>query len=140
VARKYHANAQGNFLILTAPGAVAPVTPALSQTEHDGVRLMTTDQNTRIETRQAIRTRYAGPTNTRGSRIIVTDSRYFDEPRNRHVHYWDYEADANENHARAAQEFLNRFYGDKNEVPRYVIDGPGLCFDDDFYFTWRAAK
>jgi hypothetical protein len=104
-------------------------------------RLMTTDQNTRIETRQAIRTRYAGPTNTRGSRIIVTDSRYFDDPRRRHTYDWDHARDVNENHAQAAQEFLDRYHnatryhGNKN-----VIDGPGLCFDDDFYWTWRAAK
>ena len=97
---------------------------------------MTTQQDNRTETRQAIRTRYAGPTNTRGSQIIVTDSRYFDRPRNRHIHDWDYEIDADENHARAAQEFLDRFHTDH----AHVIDGPGLCFDDDFYFTWRAAK
>lgn len=97
---------------------------------------MTCKQNNRTETRAAIRTRYVGPTNTRGSRIIVTNSRYFDDPRWRHTYNWDYGRDVNENHAQAAQEFLDRFHTDH----AHVIDGPGLCFDDDFYWTWRAAK
>tara|TARA_R100001082_G_C4355972_1_gene156909 strand:- start:954 stop:1262 length:309 start_codon:yes stop_codon:yes gene_type:complete len=102
---------------------------------------MTTQQDNRTETRAAIRTRYAGPTNSRGSRIIVTDSKFFDEARQRHTYDWDHALDVNENHAQAAQEFLDRYHnstryhGNKN-----VIDGPGLCFDNDFYWTWRAAE
>ena len=87
-------------------------------------------------TRAAIRTRYAGPPNSRGSRIIVTDSRFFDEARQRHTYDWNHALDVNENHAQAAQEFLDRFHTDYT----HVIDGHGLCFDDDFYWTWRAAK
>lgn len=46
---------------------------------------------------QAIRTKFAGPTNTRGSRIIAT-SHY-----GRTVFAYDYELDLDTNHARAAE-------------------------------------
>lgn len=100
---------------------------------------MTTQQDNKTETRPAIRTRYAGPTNSRGARIIVTDKA------RRLIHDWDHALDVTENHAQAAQEFLDRHYNairylDERVPNKIVIDGPGLYFDDDFYWTWRVAK
>lgn len=52
--------------------------------------------------RQAISTRYRGPTNTRGSRIIVT------APAGRIVVPYDHALSAYGNHAAAAQAFADR--------------------------------
>jgi hypothetical protein len=46
---------------------------------------------------QAIRTKFAGPTNTRGSRIIATSYKA------RSTFPYDYELDLDANHARAAE-------------------------------------
>jgi len=52
--------------------------------------------------RQAIRTRYAGPTDTRGARIIATAQA------GRVVVPWDYALDPAENHAAACAAYANR--------------------------------
>ena len=86
-------------------------------------------------TRAAIRTRYAGPTNSRGSRIIVTDSRFFDEARQRHTYDWNHALDVNENHAQAAQAWFDKF-NDHNAT----IKGAGLSYDGDYYWTWECGQ
>ena len=47
---------------------------------------------------QAIETRYAGPTNHAGSRVIATAA-----AGQRHVHHWDYSINHTDNHLAAAE-------------------------------------
>ena len=86
---------------------------------------------TNTSTRGALRTRYHGPTNFKGSRIIVThtlkDRRY--------TYHWNYALDVSENHAAAAQEYLDKFHDHSDQ-----IDGPGLCFDDDYFWAWKHGE
>tara|TARA_B100001123_G_scaffold357448_1_gene411677 strand:- start:431 stop:706 length:276 start_codon:yes stop_codon:yes gene_type:complete len=86
---------------------------------------------TNTSTRGALRTRYHGPTNYRGSRIIVT------HPVNgkRYTYDWNYALDVSENHAAAAQEYLDKFHDHSDQ-----IDGPGLCFDDDYFWAWKHGE
>ena len=53
--------------------------------------------------RQAIETRYLGPTNYRGARIVAV------APAGRLVISWDHELSVDENHAKAAQLFADRY-------------------------------
>ena len=96
---------------------------------------MTTTQDNRTETRAAIRTRYAGPTNSRGSRIIASAKWFSDQRPRRITYHWDYALDVAENHAAAAQAWLDRFndYG-------ATIEGPGLNYDGDYHWTWSVAQ
>jgi hypothetical protein len=48
---------------------------------------------------QAIETRYVGPTNTRGSRVIATNA----AKSVRHIHHWDYALSVTANHYAAAE-------------------------------------
>ena len=79
-----------------------------------------------IITRSAIRTRYHGATNYTGARISATDG-------NKRIFFpYDYSKNVNENHCAAAQTFF-----DKDE--RFNIEvkkGSGLCFKNDYYWTW----
>lgn len=86
---------------------------------------------TDTNTRGALRTRYHGPTNYRGSRIIVT------HPVNgkRYTYDWNYALDVSENHAAAAQEYLDKFH-----PANTTVDGPGLCFDDDYFWAWKHGE
>ena len=78
--------------------------------------------------RSAIRTRYHGPTNTRGSRFIATDGK------NRVTVPYDYGLDSTENHSAAAQAFL-----DKHNPFETKLVANGLCFDNDYYWTWKVT-
>ena len=84
-----------------------------------------------IETRSAIRTRVHGPTNTGGTKISVTGGPEDRKPRRLFVG-WDYSLNHDQNHAVAAQAWLNKF----NEFDA-TVDGPGLYFGGDYYFTWK---
>ena len=75
----------------------------------------------------AIRTRFMGPTDTKGTRIRVIDGGRSE----RHTMNWDFALSHGENHAAAAQEWLNLY------IPGSRIDWPGLVFDGDYYFTWE---
>tara|TARA_R110002167_G_scaffold287052_1_gene491952 strand:- start:215 stop:490 length:276 start_codon:yes stop_codon:yes gene_type:complete len=75
--------------------------------------------------RGAIRTRYYGPTNTKGSRFIATNGK------NRVTMAYDYALNTTENHAAAAQAFLKRHNCFES---RLVKDA--LCFDNDYFWTW----
>lgn len=79
----------------------------------------------------SIRTRYAGPTNTRGSRIIVTEDRWGDDAPRRVTVGWDHALNATQNHAAAAQAWLDKH----NAGAR--VKTPGLEFAHDCYFTWE---
>jgi len=85
-------------------------------------------------TRSAIRARYTGPTNYRGTRVIVSDGGMLSsgKPR-RTTHDWNYELNHSENYAVAAQKWLDQ------HNPGATIRGPGLVFDHDYYFTWKTA-
>jgi hypothetical protein len=78
--------------------------------------------------RSAIRTRYHGPTNTRGSRFIATDGV------NRITVPYNYDTDKTENHCIAAQAFL-----DKHNPYETKLNTNALCFDNDFYWTWKIT-
>ena len=89
---------------------------------------------THTNTRGALRTRYHGPTNYRGSRIIVTYP-VKGINRNRYTYDWNYALDVSENHAAAAQEYLDKFH-----PANTTVDGPGLCFDDDYFWAWKHGE
>jgi hypothetical protein len=78
--------------------------------------------------RSAIRTRYHGPTDTRGSRFIATDGE------NRITVSYDYSLDHIENHAATAQAFL-----DKHNPFETKLVTNALCFDNDYYWTWEVT-
>jgi hypothetical protein len=86
--------------------------------------------------RAAIRTRFVGPTNTRPSRVIVSDDGLFDKavkPR-RKVVSWDYRLNTAENHIAAAQVWLDL------HNPGVSVVEPGLSFENDYYWTWEGAR
>jgi hypothetical protein len=80
-------------------------------------------------TRASIRTRYLGPTNHRGARIAVTSDNVFAEPI-RIMIDWDHSLSTAENHAAAAQSWLDRHNPGQQVVP------PGLSFNGDYFWTW----
>ena len=82
-------------------------------------------------TRASIRTRYAGPTNTRGSRIIVTEDSWGDHRPRKVIVSWDYALNPTQNHVAAAQAWLDTH----NAGAR--VETPGLEFAHDCYFTWE---
>jgi len=89
-----------------------------------------------FDTRASIRTRYAGPTDTLGSRITASD----DWPpsgegstRRRVTVSWDYGLDTPDNHHRAAVEWLACYR------PGATIAGPGLAFGGDYFWTWDGG-
>jgi len=86
------------------------------------------------DTRAAIRTRYAGPTDSRGSRIIVTAKWWSGHKSRRAIYDWDHALEPKENHAAAAQKWLNKY----NTYGATVVP-PGLNYDGDYYWTWTAA-
>jgi hypothetical protein len=76
----------------------------------------------------AIRTRYHGPTNTKGSRFSAT----YDG--NRVTVSYDYGLNPTENHCIAAQAFL-----EKHNPFETKLETNALCFDNDFYWTWKMT-
>lgn len=86
-----------------------------------------------ITARSSIRTRYHGPTNTQGSRISA-----FDGKRRIYVPY-AYQCNLDQNHAHAAQVFLNKHYNNKILPPCEVDPSSGLSFNADYYWTWNFS-
>ena len=76
----------------------------------------------------AIRTRYHGPTNTRGSRFVATDGE------NRVTVPYDYSCGSTENHCIAAHAFLVKY----NPYETKLVTN-ALCFDNAFYWTWEIT-
>ena len=76
----------------------------------------------------AIRTRYYGPTDTKGSRFIATDGE------NRMVVSYDYSLGVTDNHAAVAQAFLT-----KHNPYETKLETTAAYFDDDFYWTWEIT-
>ncbi len=83
------------------------------------------------DTRASIRTRFRGPTNYKGPRIIVTDDGPFGSAKRRLVHHCDGGSWTSEEHELAAQAWLDTFN------PGAVLAGVGLAFDGDYYWTWH---
>ena len=83
-----------------------------------------------MTTRSSIRSRFAGPTNTRGSRVIVRDEPWGDAKPRRLTWSWDHGLSPDENHRAAAQAWLDK------HNPGNVVKPPGLGFDHDYYWTW----
>jgi hypothetical protein len=77
---------------------------------------------------RAIRTKYLGPTNNRGSRVKVIDEGYSDRPRTIAVP-WDYALNPDENHAAAARVALRRWDWSGRWVGGGLRDG--MCFACD---------
>jgi hypothetical protein len=83
-------------------------------------------------TRASIRSRFNGPTNTKSSRVTVSDDGAFSEKPRRITFHWDYGMNPTENHFHAAQIWLDKFN------PGNKIVGPGLAFDGDYFWTWEG--
>lgn len=94
-----------------------------------------------FNTLSSIRTRYTGPTNHRGTRIICTDGQNArtDSP-HRITYDWDYELESAENHRRAAQMWLDKFITDSDLIPPGVsatISDTSLVFEGDYFHSWN---
>ena len=85
-------------------------------------------------TRASIRSRFNGPTNTKSSRVTVSDDAAFGEKPRRITFNWDYGMSPSENHVAAAQVWLNKFN------PGNKVVEPGLGFDADYYWTWEGGS
>ena len=82
----------------------------------------------------AIRTRYHGPTDTKGARITASRAGDFILPAQRVTIPYPHELDRDEAHAAAAMAFLDR------HTPGAVLEPQGLCFAGDYFWTWRAGQ
>ena len=92
-----------------------------------------------MDTFASFRTRYYGPTNTKGSKIIATD----DWPREwvlgerslrRKFVDYDHALNSTENHEMAARKWLDEY------IPEARLASPGLAFDGDYYWTWQGRE
>tara|TARA_Y100001973_G_scaffold82021_1_gene121107 strand:+ start:1859 stop:2119 length:261 start_codon:yes stop_codon:yes gene_type:complete len=81
--------------------------------------------------RSGITTRYRGPTNTLGSRIIVTDNH---SDARRITVSWDHALNTAENHAHAAQAWLEKF------IPYAQVVSPGIDFGAGYAWTWEDQR
>jgi len=79
------------------------------------------------ETRASIKTKYSGPTNSRGSTVYVTDGGYLGAMRVT----WDDALNADQNMMTAAQMWLDR------HNPKARVKSPGLSFDGFTLWTWE---
>lgn len=77
--------------------------------------------------RQAIQTRYAGPTDSRGSRIIVKADA------GRMTVSWDHALDVTENHTAAARKFAEK-YGWEGKWVGGSLPGGG------YVFVWSTCR
>jgi hypothetical protein len=82
----------------------------------------------------AIRTRFYGPTNTKGARIVATRPATTFTPAERLTMAYDYELGDTGSHHAAAVLFLAKF----NEYP-VSINPDGMCWNGDMFWTWKAA-
>ena len=89
-----------------------------------------TDQ---IIARAAIRTRFHGPTNARGARISAYREGWADIPAQKIFLDYEYGMNGDENHANAAQQFLDKFN------PGNVLNCRTYCFDGDYFWTWKHS-
>jgi len=95
-----------------------------------------------IDTRSSIKTKYLGPTNHRGSRIVVTDDNNAFHNSQRITVNWNYELNVNENHAMAAQVWLskNMTHFEKKYNQKACLSEPGLSFNGCYYWSWTWSQ
>ena len=88
----------------------------------------------------AVKTKFLGPTNHRGSRVCATYKRDSEQTYRATVD-WDHSIDAEQNHARAAQTLINKLNADREahmaaigvtDSVRFEIVATG--FDQENYF------
>jgi len=82
------------------------------------------------KTQASIRTRYVGPTDTKGQRISATDD-YLPGQLRHSTFNWKDGKGVGENHRLAAQAWLDI------HNPGATVTTPGLAFAEDFYWTWE---
>ena len=90
----------------------------------------------KAETRASLRTRYHGPSAASDNgRISAYRPGFSDQPGDKIFVSWDHGLNTDENHYAAAQAFARKFLRPQAEiVPR------GLCFDNDFFWTWEGSE
>mgnify|MGYP003651204066 CR=1 FL=1 len=83
-----------------------------------------------------IKTRYLGPTNHRGSRVVATH-KWCDSETKRATVSWDYELDAQDNHLAAAQQLAAVMFS----LPSSSVPGKisGMGWDHDAYYFLALA-
>lgn len=82
----------------------------------------------------AIRTRFHGPTNTKGARIVALRPATTFTPEKRLTMPYDYELGDTGSHHAAAVLFLAKF----NDYP-VCIKPEGMSWNGDMFWTWGAA-
>ena len=70
----------------------------------------------------AVKTKFLGPTNYRGSRVCATYKRGSEQTYRATVD-WDHRCDAEQNHARAAQTLINKLNADR--AAQFAESGSG---------------
>ena len=92
--------------------------------------------STEPDTFASIRTRYRGPTNYRGARVIVTDDypKSWPGERRRLTLSWDHSKNTTGNHYAAACAWCATYFDDA------TIEIPGLAFDGNYYWTWAYKE
>tara|TARA_R110000803_G_scaffold201894_2_gene266829 strand:- start:870 stop:1169 length:300 start_codon:yes stop_codon:yes gene_type:complete len=83
-----------------------------------------------ITPRAAIRTRYFGPTNSSGSRIVAYREANYGIPAQKLTVGYHYDLNSEQNHYEAAQYFLDK-YNQGNTASRKP-----LVFNNDYYWAW----
>ncbi len=94
-----------------------------------------TNPNSIADAYTSIRTRYIGSTNFQGSRISVQEAKWSDILPRRLTMPYDHGYNLQENHAIAAQLWIDKYLHDGNKVKDY-----GLVFDGDYYWTWEGYR
>lgn len=97
------------------------------------------DEEQIVTARCAIRTRYEGPTDFKGSRIVASRNVLagMSHPNFRAktvIVGYDYELDSLSNHAAAAKAHLN-----KHNTHETKLDPEALCFNDDYFWSWQIT-
>tara|TARA_R110000772_G_scaffold17541_1_gene48841 strand:- start:958 stop:1263 length:306 start_codon:yes stop_codon:yes gene_type:complete len=82
----------------------------------------------------AIRTRFYGPTNTKGARIVAYQPGNTFNPAERLTMAYDYELGDTGSHHAAAVLFIAKF----NEYA-VAINPEGLSFNGDMFWTWTCG-
>tara|TARA_R100001015_G_C4597044_1_gene152203 strand:+ start:48 stop:383 length:336 start_codon:yes stop_codon:yes gene_type:complete len=97
-----------------------------------------------ITTRGAVRTRYHGPTNCKGSRISATNGLKVTSFCTKKTIYqpYDHSLTEKENHYQAAQAFFDKAFLYRNDDTFiFKVDGSsGLVFGGDHFWTWDILE
>ena len=89
------------------------------------------ERERKVTARQSIQTRYLGPTNYRGTRVVAEQSADWGGKRNRIYVSWDYALGDQENHVRAGMKLARRLGWTEHNVEIYLAgtkEGYALVF------------